>query len=709
MMLFLDSFKSKINNIKTRETDKNEIYEMSEKLVQHSFCFAKQLIDDNNDMDLEFAMKTACDDICASLSKSNSTYKREKLCKNDEQYVEPIPKSIGTRFEMRPVPNSPTKYPQRVQNVMYYFPIIDTLRKLFNRADFYREYIEFNINKTKPDAHVCQKEVYSYFCCGRVYQNNELFQQYPESIQLQLCSDDFETTVPIQSHATVYKITPIYCRVLNMPPRFASKTDNIFLVALCYTDDLKSQNTDFNNIWNVIKNDIRYLETIGIDIHDEFNIKGTVVSCVFDNLGARTALGFVESFRTSFYCYICEMPHTECKYSSKTKASYERTIEKYLEHLKIISESVNVDYSKTKGVKRECALNDLNYFHILKNKTLDIMHDCAEGSVMFLLKELFDFCFKHKIIKEKALQDKIKFFNFGKLSPSNHPSNLLMNKDNLNQNATQALCLFENIPFILWEHQNNEKIQEVWPCVTSLMRIIQCVYSYEITETDLNELEIDIEFYLKSFQILFNKSLKPKQHNMLHYPEIIRDMGPLKHYCMIRYEAKHKELKSYVNANFKNLTQSLAKKHQQHQLNKRDTYDDKILHGTLTNFNDTSVVEHRFVSSYFKNCTDIQMTKWLEYHSYRFQPGLFVLLDLKVLKIIHILRVDGHFYFLCVKYDVLQYHVFSNSLKLTESHPAQIQLISFDKVCARKPFEAKKMNSELYVKATTLEFKKHYI
>lgn len=708
MMKFLDVFKDIINGIKSREADKNHIYDICKELVENSFSFASELIHDENDMDLNFALRTACNDICTSLSKSSSSYKREKLCEKSMQYVAPISKSIGTRWEMQSVPNSPTKYPHRVQNKIEYISIIDTIRKLFLRDDFRTEYFQHNMEKEKHGGHICQDGIYRDFCCGQLYHNIDLFQQYPESIQIQISSDDFETAIAVQSRATIYKVTPVYFRILNMPLKFKSKTDNIFLIALCFTDDLKSHETDFNDIWRLIVNDIKYLETIGIDVSDELNIKGTLVSCVFDNLGARTALGFVESFNTSFYCYICEMPRNECQSSTKANPSYERNMEKYNKHLNIIAESAEVDYSKTKGVKRYCALNDLNYFHIHKNSTLDIMHDCPEGAIMFVLKALFEFLFKHKIIKLEKLQNLIKYFNFGILSPSSHPSILLISKDNLNQNASQALCLFENIPFILWKYQNNEKMKEVWPCIESLMSIVQCVYSYEISENDLTDLENDVRTHLQYFQSSFNKTLKPKQHNLLHYPNIIRKMGPLIHNCMMRYEAKHKEMKGYVNANFKNLTKSLAKKHQQQQMRKTDTFKDNISHGVLTEVKNVCEVERVIIQNHFNGNPEIKITKWLEYHSFRFQAGLFVLVDSKFFEIVQIISIDCDFQFLCSEYDFHEHHKFSNSIKIEKTEPIRHQIIPFQRICSQKAFEAKKMSSEVYVKAATLEFKRLY-
>ena len=63
-------------------------------------------------------------------------------------------------------------------------------------------------------------------------------------------------------------------------------------------------------------------------------------------------------------------------------------------------------------------------------------------------------------------------------------------------------------------------------------------------------------------QIYPTHNLIPKHHLMIHYPSLIRKIGPLLHVWTMRYEAKHRFFKSSIK-NFNNVTKSLAlKKHQ---------------------------------------------------------------------------------------------------------------------------------------------------
>lgn len=73
---------------------------------------------------------------------------------------------------------------------------------------------------------------------------------------------------------------------------------------------------------------------------------------------------------------------------TKDDLSKYRTKESYDVALDRIETSHNVDMKDTKGIVHN-KLNGLKYFHILDNLNADLMHDLAERSIPFLLKNLF--------------------------------------------------------------------------------------------------------------------------------------------------------------------------------------------------------------------------------------------------------------------------------------------------------------------------------
>lgn len=289
-----------------------------------------------------------------------------------------------------------------------------------------------------------------------------------------------------------------------MPSQFLSKLNSI-----CNSNDLKTKETDFNNIWSLIVEDIGYLEKVGIDIGNNINVKGTLS---YDNLGGNSSLGLVESFQAFFYCRICELAKEKCQHSSKEDPKMLRNRKTYMEQIAIVDASEKVNFSQTKGIKRFCVLNDLEYFHFTQNISVDPMHDLNEGVIPFLMKHLFDRCIFLKIFTKTKLTQLIKFHDFGSLNSKNKPSQLELDKKKLGQNAAQSMCLFLHLPFILSKYKNNLDLAELWTCVTSLLRICQIAYSSKITEADLTTLEKEIRVHLESVQKSFKIKLTPKHH-----------------------------------------------------------------------------------------------------------------------------------------------------------------------------------------------------
>lgn len=390
-----------------------------------------------------------------------------------------------------------------------------------------------------------------------------------------------EPCSPLQSKAGVHKLCAIYFLIKNLPERFQSKLKNIYLVCLCYSDDInKTLQADFNNIWQMVVEDLQQLELEGIDV-DGKKIRGTIALPSFDNLGANVSSGFAGSFSADYYCRLCECSSKECRMITEEIESKNRTIENYSIQLKAIESMVKVDYRKTLGVRRYCVLNDLNYFHITKNISVDILHDFYEGVVPFLLKRLFQFIIDAKVVTKSKLIDMVSSYNYGELNQGNIPSALIFDKKNLGQNGAQSKCLFLHVPFILEKYRQNDKLSSVWDSVESLHRILQVVHSVELNTEDLDVLQKEVSSHLNTIKTNFDSQLIAKHHNLVHYVRVIKSMGPTVYMNTIRFESKHKVFKDLIHSsrNFKNLCKTLAIRHQQNMAISSFSYKDEISFG----------------------------------------------------------------------------------------------------------------------------------
>lgn len=166
------------------------------------------------------------------------------------------------------------------------------------------------------------------------------------------------------------------------------------------------------------------------------------------------------------------------------------------------------------------------------------MHDGPEGIIAFFLKQFFIYCVNNKVIVKDKIVEKIRDFNYGFLNKKNLPSVVHIGSSHLNNNATQLYCIFIHLPFIFIELK--DELKDVWPVLRSLLRCMQVIYSSEINEKDLIELEKQTTVHLLGVIDVFGVKLIPKHHFLLHYPRVIRALGPVAFMCMMRFESKHK-------------------------------------------------------------------------------------------------------------------------------------------------------------------------
>lgn len=331
----------------------------------------------------------------------------------------------------------------------------------------------------------------------------------------------------------------------------------------------------------MVVSEISYLENYGLKIGDGITIKGTLVNLVADNLGANTSLCLTKSFNAQHFCRICLLLNEECKKVTVDNSSKYRSKEHYSDLLKLMDKTQTMNYKDTYGVKKYCVLNELKYFHIFANFSVDIMHDLYEGVIYHSLYNVFSFCFAKKLFQKRYLENSIKYFSYPKNYRCDRPSILRLDGKNMGQNAVQMKCLFLNIPFILHKFRSNSQLQSIWICVTSLIHIFQLVHSEKIDDIMLLELTELISVHLENMKKHFDMNLTPKHHFMTHYPFIIKLMGPLHLMSMIRYEAKHKIFKSIAKKthNFININKTLATAHQKMMCTEENTYCDEIKHG----------------------------------------------------------------------------------------------------------------------------------
>lgn len=517
---FVSNFSSNLLSLNLTEKNYENVLNLLIETLKYSNKLTKDLVHKNCKATEDVFENIDCvhKKIRNKLCDLNTHYKLKKDIRKSPYYVEPVEKAIGLKWKNAKV-DPQTNIPDYglKQSTFMYVPILNTLESLFKDKDFEELYIRYN----RHEKHKCQPGVYKEFCCGSVYRSVDIFND-PLAIQLQIGIDDFEVCCPAKTKTKIHKVNATYMQIMNMPVEYRSKLDNIYLVALCGTVNFKSKEYDYNHIAEPIVDEISKLETDGIKIRNEC-IKGSIINIACDNLGANFVAGFVECFVAHYFCRFCECERLDCKNLVKENKRKRRTKTKYANHVKAAEEGL--DYTLSKGVKKVCKFNDLKYFHILDNMALDVMHDVNEGAISFCLLNFFKLILKQTNLKLGEIQQRVRDYNYGHTYRYNKPSFLSVEKDNLNQNATQLYCLMVHMPFIFFDKK--EEFNPFWEPVESLLKSMQIIFSPVITERDIKLLEKYIEQHLKGVLKVFKCTLIPKYHFLVHYPELIRKMGPL--------------------------------------------------------------------------------------------------------------------------------------------------------------------------------------
>ncbi|KAI7811169.1 hypothetical protein IRJ41_011241 [Triplophysa rosa] len=500
-----------------------------------------------------------------------------------------------------------------VTDKLIYVPLLDTLQFIFRNS-------EINEHMSNPSK---SNGVYKDFCDGSYYKNHPLFSKQPYALQIQLFFDEFESANPLGSKHGIHKIGAIYFILRNFPPKLNSSLMNIHLLSLFHAQDVK--NYGFDAILQPLVKDLKVLESSGIQVpFSKEPLFGTVAQVTGDNLGMHTLLGFMESFSAHYFCRFCLVD----KKTSQSVFSEDDTNvvlrNKALQEQHYVDLLTDPTISSSFGVKRTCLLNDLKYFHICDNYAPDIMHDILEGVGQYEIKLFLEYL--SGIISRQDICNRIYSFNYGYLERKNRPTRLNLDQEGngIGLNAIQTFCLIRNIPLIFGEIvcEGNK----YWHLLLLLLQIINIVFSPVITEGMTYYLKHLIVDHHSLFKELYpQRNLIPKHHYMLHYPRCIRKIGPLVQVWTMRFEAKHKFFKNCVK-NFKNITKSLALKHQYAIAYHWESLPFRnVEYGPLKTL-EVEDVPYRdiFIEKYPNSDRDITVTSWLRHSGTEYHTDLLV-------------------------------------------------------------------------------------
>lgn len=370
--------------------------------------------------------------------------------------------------------------------------------------------------------------------------------------------DDFGINNPLGSHRNIHKLGAVYFSLPCIPDEYRSMLDNIFLVQIHNTKDYEQVGNKkiFSNLIQQLAN----LEKNGIIINiggDEERVYFALLSLIGDNLAQNSILGFSASFNSTNCCRICRVDKESLKQQTVENEKIVRNRQTYEEDVKFTSN----------GVKEECIFNALTSYHVTENMSVDYMHDLYEGVCRYdTVRILNNLIKKHKFFDIKTLNWRITCFDHGSSYGENKPpliNDSALSKNSLITSASEMRTFIAHLGFYVGDliPEGND----TWDLYLSLRKIIRIVSSSSLTAEMITDLQKYVSDHNSLFIKLFNETLKPKFHFLLHYTRILLSLGPLKFYSSMRFEGKHKPMKMIAKTTTSrvNPAHTVAFKHQQ--------------------------------------------------------------------------------------------------------------------------------------------------
>lgn len=200
------------------------------------------------------------------------------------------------------------------------------------------------------------------------------------------------------------------------------------------------------------------------------------------------------------------------------------------------------------GIKKSSIFNSVLNFHITTNVSFDIMHDILHGVSNYDLRSiLYHFIFVKRYFTLDTLNARIQRFHFGPNKDLNKPPEFCMHdvksKLALKCLATKMLTLLRFLGLMIGDLI--EEGDQYWALYKTLRSILDIILSPRVVRSYAIELKRLIENLLTLYHEFFG-NLKPKFHNMVHYPTFMLINGPLVNFWTMRFESRHRPLKSVI-------------------------------------------------------------------------------------------------------------------------------------------------------------------
>ncbi|KAE8749125.1 hypothetical protein FOCC_FOCC004033 [Frankliniella occidentalis] len=627
------------------------------------------------------------DDINEVWTKINvpeDPFKELKTVENQLKFYEKkyglvIPKEyfLDTRVDNRLNPKINEFVPTQVTESFQYVHIIETMKLILS-------------NKSKRNAIfkdlLSNDGVLRSYVDGSDCKDHPFLQRHRNVLHIILFYDDLEIAAPLGSKTVIHKLGVFFFQILNGSAHAKSRLSSIHLLALAYSQDLKKKGAFKKVLFHFVEEMKKLGSEEGVEITLDgapFTLRAILVAVCADTLAAHELLGFLSSSALHF-CRICMINRGDFRENGNEEAPL-RTKHEHDNQVREVKEDYSL--STQYGVKDECCLNDCPFFHCVNGSVFDAFHDLLEGVVPAILKYVLrNFVKIRKLFNLRTFNSDIAGFSYGIPDSKNKPKDNFVMKmittgKPLRQSGTNLWCLMRVFPFLVGPYvpEGDEHMELIF-ITQDIMKI---VFSFEISEADLVELDSLIFKLLDNFKRLFvrdpneantaptqnrgdedeeedvflddseeneeneNEDLgvnepepaeqeKPlnihlfnKLHHLKHYVYLMKRFGPIVRFWCAKFEGSLKIFRQYaaICCNFKNPPKTMAQMFQLSHLwsiiSTAEDDDDTMMEFGSTTEMSLENVEHRNLLEE-AGITQFSVTNMAMINGEEYRPGLFL-------------------------------------------------------------------------------------
>lgn len=347
--------------------------------------------------------------------------------------------------------------------------------------------------------------------------------------------------------------------------------DEGFLLAVAKSIDLdKLKTSDLNRVIYKLNDE----SSTPFVLHDGTKCQIAFVFLKADNLAQHQLAGLYQSFSACHSCLKClaskhDLVHIFSEDDPRAKIRTVISTEKQILLIKSAHSALTAkQHAQAHGISGTAsAILRIGLRHHFPYCVVpDISHDLLEGVCISEIESLIFFAKKEYKLTEEDLNHAITQFckiadpleKYGSLPVANfsfQPGRKLFSAT-----FAQTKCLMSRMGLILSMTVSvgrKERFFETrqWKLFSQLAKIVAISFSNIIRRSEVEQLKHLVTLYLREKTAISDESLKPKQHNMIHYPSSILYYGPLKYLMTMSEERTLSSLSPMIHTNNRSVEQ----------------------------------------------------------------------------------------------------------------------------------------------------------